>query len=72
MVVAGANTTAVVLFLFSGQVWWLETALMLAGSVVGGYAGARGTRKLDPHHMRIGVIVLSIVMTAVFFARKWL
>jgi len=72
VVVAGANTTATLLFVFSGQVWWPETLVMLAGAVLGGYAGARGARKLDPHHTRTGVIVLSIVMTAAFFARRWL
>ena len=72
VVVAGANTTAVLLFLFSGKIWWPETAAMLAGAVVGGYVGAHGARRVDHRHLRIGVIILSIVMTAVFFARRYL
>jgi uncharacterized membrane protein YfcA len=72
VVVAGANTMAVALFLFSGQIWWAETAAMLAGAAFGGYAGARSARLLDPQHLRLGVIVLSVVMTAAFFARRYL
>ena len=72
VVVAGANTTAVALFLFSGQVWWIETAVMIAGAVIGGFAGAHGARRLSHQHIRMGVIVLSVVMTAAFFARRWL
>ena len=72
VVVAGANATATLLFIFSGTVWWPETLTMLAGAIVGGYAGARGARKLDPQTTRTGVIVLSIAMTAAFFAKRWL
>lgn len=69
VVVAGANTMAVALFLFSGEIWWAETMAVLAGAVFGGYAGARLTRRVRPDHLRIGVIILSVAMTAAFFVR---
>jgi uncharacterized protein len=72
VVVAGANATATLLFLFSGTIWWPETLTMLTGSIIGGYAGARGARRLDPQTTRTGVIILSVVMTAAFFIKRWL
>jgi uncharacterized membrane protein YfcA len=72
VVVAGANTTATLLFVFSGTVWWPETLVMLAGSIIGGYAGARGARRLSPDTTRTGVIILSVGMTAAFFIRRWM
>jgi uncharacterized membrane protein YfcA len=72
VIVAGANTTATLLFIFSGAVWWPETLVMLAGSIVGGYAGARGARRLSPQTTRTGVIVLSVAMTAAFFIKRWM
>ena len=70
VVVAGANTTATLLFAFSGTVWWPETLIMLVGAIVGGYVGARGARMLDPQTTRTGVIILSVAMTAAFFIRS--
>jgi uncharacterized membrane protein YfcA len=51
-------------------VWWTDSLVMLAGAVVGGYAGARFGRKLDPRVVRTVVIAISVVATIVFFLRK--
>ena len=69
VLVAGCNSAAVAFFLFSGEVWWRETGLMVVGATLGGYVGARLTRLASPQHLRAGVIVLSVVMTAAFFLR---
>jgi uncharacterized membrane protein YfcA len=68
---AGAlNGVAVVLFVFAGKVWWLQTGVMLIGSVAGGYLGAHFARRIDPRYIRTIVIVISVMMTIVFFARS--
>lgn len=69
VLVAGCNSVAVAFFLFSGEIWWRETAVMLVGATIGGYIGARLTRLVSPQHLRAGVIVLSAVATVIFFFR---
>jgi uncharacterized membrane protein YfcA len=64
------NTAAVICFVIAGKVWWTESLVMLAGAVVGGYAGARFGRKLDPRVVRGVVIAISVAATIVFFLRK--
>ena len=64
------NAAAVICFVLAGKVWWTESLVMLAGAVVGGYAGARFGRKLDPRVVRIVVIAISVAATIVFFLRK--
>jgi uncharacterized membrane protein YfcA len=42
---------------------------MLAAAVIGGYAGARAARRIDPNWLRAGVTIFGLVMSAVFFLR---
>ncbi|MBI5610960.1 MAG: sulfite exporter TauE/SafE family protein [Deltaproteobacteria bacterium] len=63
------NGTAIALFVASGAVHWLPAATMVLGSVVGGYAGARGSRRVDPRWVRWVVVVVGAVTAAVFFAK---
>ena len=42
---------------------------MLAGGVAGGYGGARLGRRLNPNYTRIGITMVNIAMTVVFFLR---
>ncbi len=60
------NTVAVVPLSLSGLVDWEAGAGVLAGGLVGGYAGARMTRKLPEEPMRIGVAAVGVVLTASF------
>jgi uncharacterized membrane protein YfcA len=64
------NTAAVICFVLAGKVWWTESLVMLLGAVVGGYAGARFGRTLDPRIVRSVVIAISVAATIVFFLRK--
>jgi uncharacterized membrane protein YfcA len=69
LLVSAANGGAVLLFIAAGAVRWPETLAMLTASVAGGYLGARLTRVLSPRIVRRFVIVLSAVVTLVFFRR---
>jgi len=64
------NTAAVICFVIAGKVWWTESLVMLAGAVIGGYAGARFGRQLDPRVVRGVVVTISVLATIVFFLRK--
>jgi uncharacterized membrane protein YfcA len=64
------NTTAVACFVIAGKVAWKPSLIMLAGAVAGGYVGARFSRKLPSSVVRGVVIVISVVVTIAFFARR--
>jgi uncharacterized membrane protein YfcA len=69
MMVSAANGVAVACFVFSGQIWWPQTLCVLAGGIVGGYAGASVARRANPKILRAAIVVIASIMTAVFFYR---
>jgi uncharacterized membrane protein YfcA len=54
-----------------GTIFWPEALLMLAAGLVGGYAGARIARRIDPAWLRIGISCLNCVITAIFFWKTY-
>ncbi len=69
VLVSAANGGAVLWFIGAGAVRWPETLAMLGASVIGGYLGARLTRVLPAPIVRGCVIVLTAIVTLVFFLR---
>ena len=65
------NAAAVVCFVIAGKVWWPQTLMMLVAAVAGGYTGARIGRRMNPRHIRFGVIAISVVTTFAFFRRRF-
>jgi uncharacterized membrane protein YfcA len=65
------NGVAVVAFTVAGAVAWGPGAVMVAGGVVGGYAGAAIARQVSPAHVRTLVLVVAWSMTAYFFFRTY-
>ncbi len=63
------NGVAIILFAASGAVHWLPAMTMVVGSVVGGYAGARWSRRVDPRWVRWAVVAMGTITSAVFFAK---
>lgn len=66
LLVGAANSVAVIVFVFFAKIYWLQTCIMLAATVIGGYLGAAYARKLNPVVLR-GVISFLIVLITVFF-----
>ncbi len=64
------NFTAVLIFLFSGQVHWLAAAIACAGALVGSYFGARLLKRVNEKALRIAVIVIGLALTAGLFIRS--
>jgi uncharacterized protein len=62
-----ANGIAVVTFVVRGQVAWRYCLLMMVAAAIGGYVGARGSRRLDGRIVRAVVIVIGLGMAAYFF-----
>jgi uncharacterized membrane protein YfcA len=65
LAVLAANVVATVIFVAVADLDWLAIGLLAAGSVVGGYVGARLGRKMPPAVFRVLVVVAG-VGTAVF------
>ena len=64
------NFTAVLIFLFSGQVHWLAAAVACAGALSGSYVGARLLDRVNEKALRIAVVVIGLVLTAGLFTRS--
>jgi len=61
------NAAAVVTFIVAHAVLWPQCAMMIAGSLAGGWFGAHYAQKADPRKVRGLVIGVGVVMTAYFF-----
>ena len=67
---AAANIIAALMFVVAGKIWWPQTLVMLVGTIIGGYIGARMARKVKPQYIRAIVTVVSAGITIVFFLRR--
>jgi uncharacterized membrane protein YfcA len=61
------NAAAVVAFIVAGAVLWPQCAVMVAGSLAGGWFGAHYAQKADPAKVRAIVIGVGLSMSAYFF-----
>ena len=64
------NLTAVIVFLFSSSVHWLEAAVVAVGAMGGGLVGAWALRRVPERPLRIGIIVVGILLTIGLFVRQ--
>ncbi|WP_350278579.1 sulfite exporter TauE/SafE family protein [Kribbella sp. HUAS MG21] len=71
--VAAVYLTAAVIFVFAADVLSqpVELVALLAGAIVGGYAGAHGVRRLPPRVLRALVLSTAVLMTGLFFVRAF-
>lgn len=67
-----ANLIAVILFIIAGKVAWAETLTLLSATVCGGYFGAKYTKRLNPQHLRTGIIIVNFIITFLFFLKTYL
>jgi uncharacterized membrane protein YfcA len=71
VLVAAANTIAVLCFAFAGSIAWRQTLVMLLAAAVGGYLGARIALRLSRSQIRIGISVINFLITALFFYTRF-
>ncbi|MBV9343066.1 MAG: sulfite exporter TauE/SafE family protein [Acidobacteria bacterium] len=67
---SATNGLAVLIFIFSGAVYWRQGIIMIAGAALGGYFGARYSLRLPHSYVRWLVIAVGTAMTAYFFVRS--
>lgn len=72
LLVSAANTIAVLAFVLARAVWWPQTLALLAGGLIGGYAGARLGRVLPAGLVRALTLCCTAGITIAFFARTYL
>lgn len=69
-VLAGVmNFTAVLIFLFSGEVYWLQAGIACVGALIGSVIGARLIHVVPERALRIGIVVLGLLLTLGLFLR---
>lgn len=67
---AGAmNFTAVLIFVFSGQVHWLAAAVACVGAMLGSVAGAHMLHRVNERALRMAVIGIGVALTIGLFLR---
>ncbi len=71
LMVAAANSMAILVFAAVGVVRWAPTLAMLAGGIAGGVVGARIGRRLPARITRAMTLTFATAITAVFFARRF-
>jgi uncharacterized membrane protein YfcA len=71
VLVAAANTIAVVCFIVAGSVAWRATLVMLVAAALGGYIGAQIALRMKHSHLRIGISVVNFLVTAAFFYSRF-
>jgi uncharacterized protein len=71
LLVAVANAIAVGIFIATGKVAWTETGILLVATMIGGFAGARYSKRMNPVLLRKVIVVFNFVITAVFFIKTY-
>jgi uncharacterized membrane protein YfcA len=61
------NASAVLIFAFSGEVRWLQAAVLGVGAIGGGLLGAWLLSRVDERYLRVGVVILGVVLTIGLF-----
>ena len=54
----------------SGLIAWPEAGVVMCGSTLGGYFGARWARFVNERYLRAGVIAFGVILSAVYFAKS--
>lgn len=64
------NAASVVVFVWNDMVHWPFAGAMAAAAVLGGYAGARTSRRMRPTYVRLAVIAIAFGLAAYYFLRQ--
>ena len=65
-----SNFCAIVTFIVSGRVLWHYCLVSMVAAGIGGYLGARYTRRMNPEVLRAVVVITGVAIAAYFFWRE--
>ena len=71
LMLAVANAAAAIIFVAAGMVAWAACLPMLAGSIAGGWLGAKVGRRLPAPAVRAWTLLVTAATTMVFFWRAY-
>ncbi|WP_343520490.1 sulfite exporter TauE/SafE family protein [Sphingomonas sp.] len=71
LMLAIANLAAAFVFIAFAMVWWWACLPMLAGSILGGWAGAAIGKRLSARAVRVWTLLVTAATTVIFFARAY-
>lgn len=66
-----ANLAAAIVFVGFAMVWWWACLPMLAGSILGGWAGAVIGKRLSARAVRVWTLLVTASTTVIFFIRAY-
>lgn len=69
---SAVSLIAIALFVADGVIAWREGAIVLVGTLLGGYVAAHVSRRLPQHLVRGGVMVAGTLTTIHFFTETYL
>jgi len=64
-----ANTSAAIVFLFSGQIRWGVVGVMAVSALLGGSAGGKLAGRINPVTLRWIVVTIGLIVSLVFFVQ---
>jgi len=64
------NGAAVAAFIVAGAVYWPQTLPMAVASILGGWVGVHGARRINQKHLKLIVVSIATAMTIWFFWRQ--
>ncbi len=65
----GINAISAITFLFAGSLDWHVAGILIAGALIGGYAGATLSKRLRPSTIRAFIVLYGVGMTVYFFVK---
>lgn len=65
------NVTAFVFFAYKGLVAWYLALLMMVGAIIGGYAGARLAKHVNPRSLHYVVVAIGLIVSVWFFTHSF-
>jgi uncharacterized protein len=71
LLVATANTVAVIIFLLAHAVYWREASVLLVGGLLGGYLGTQIGKRASSRVVRALTLALSVCITLAFFVKEY-
>jgi uncharacterized membrane protein YfcA len=71
LLVAAANSAAVLLFCVTGIVDWAAVLVLAPAALAGGYLGALIGLRLRPAHVRSATVAMAAAVTLAFFVRAY-
>ncbi len=67
---AASNLAAIVTFVISGRIMWQYCLISMVFAGIGGYIGARYTKRMNPEVLRAMVVIIGVAIAGYFFWRN--